>query len=145
LRDLLSGKKHVTCSAIKLLIKLIGDKYVSPMENDTELTLEIRGCIKQDIESYYGKDEINLLCNMCSFLEKHKGLFHIKSTKKKSTLTQISLKIGTNVGSIEKSHQTKIVRETVPNRTSGKIKPIPTAYSHTTVLLVSSLNFGLLT
>ena len=35
-------------------------------------------------------------------------------------------------------------RETVPNSTSGKIKLTPPAYSHTTVLLVSSLNFGLL-
>ena len=38
----------------------------------------------------------------------------------------------------------KIVRETVPNRTSGKIKLTPPAYNHTTVLLVSSLNFDLL-
>jgi len=29
-----------------------------------------------------------------------------------------------------------------PNRTSGKIKLTPSAYSHTTVLLVSSLNFS---
>ena len=36
-------------------------------------------------------------------------------------------------------------RETVPNHTSGKIKLTPPAYSHTTVLLISSLNFGLLT
>ena len=34
--------------------------------------------------------------------------------------------------------------ETVPiNRTSGKIKLTPPAYSHTTVLLISSLNFSL--
>ena len=36
-------------------------------------------------------------------------------------------------------------RETVPNHTSGKIKLTPPAYNHSTVLLVSSLNFGLLT
>ena len=36
-------------------------------------------------------------------------------------------------------------RETVPNRTSGKIELTPPAYSQVTVLLVSSLNFGLLT
>ena len=35
--------------------------------------------------------------------------------------------------------------ETVPNRTSGIIKLTPPAYSHTTVLLVSSLNFSALT
>ena len=35
--------------------------------------------------------------------------------------------------------------ETVPNCTSGKIKLTPSAYSHTTVLLVSRLNFNLLT
>ena len=34
-------------------------------------------------------------------------------------------------------------RETVPNRTSGKIKLTPPAYSHTTALLVSNLNFSL--
>jgi len=32
-------------------------------------------------------------------------------------------------------------RETVPNRTSGKIKLTPPAYSHTTLLLVSSLTY----
>jgi len=36
------------------------------------------------------------------------GSFHTKSTKKKSSLSQISLKIGTHVGSIGKPHQTKI-------------------------------------
>ena len=36
-------------------------------------------------------------------------------------------------------------RETVLNSTSGKIKLTPPVYNHTTVLLVSSLNFGLLT
>ena len=36
-------------------------------------------------------------------------------------------------------------RETVPNCTLGKIKLTSPAYSHTTVLLVSSLNFGVLT
>jgi len=35
--------------------------------------------------------------------------------------------------------------ETIPNRTSGKIELTPPACSHTIVLLVSSLNFGLLT
>ena len=34
--------------------------------------------------------------------------------------------------------------KTVPNRTSGKIKLTPPAYSYTTVLIVSSLNFSLL-
>jgi len=33
--------------------------------------------------------------------------------------------------------------EIVPNCTSGKIKLTPPAYSHTTVLLISSLNFSL--
>jgi len=35
LTDLLSGEKRVTCSPIKPLIKLIGDKYVSPQKSDT--------------------------------------------------------------------------------------------------------------
>ena len=35
--------------------------------------------------------------------------------------------------------------ETVPNHASGKYKLTPPAFSHTTVVLVSSLNFGLLT
>jgi len=42
-------------------------------------------------------------------------------------------------------YQEYMCRETVSNRTSGKIKLTPPAYSHTTVLLVLSLNFGLLT
>jgi len=37
------------------------------------------------------------------------------------------------------------LRETIPNRISGKIKLTSPAYSHTTVLLVSSIKFGLLT
>ena len=35
--------------------------------------------------------------------------------------------------------------ETIPSRTSGKIELTPPAYSQATVLLVYSLNFGLLT
>ena len=35
--------------------------------------------------------------------------------------------------------------KTIPNRTLAKVKLTPPAYNHTTVLLVSSLNFGLLT
>ena len=67
LTDILSGEKHVTCSAIKPHIKLIGDKYV--YQNDSELTLEIKVHIKEDIESCYSSDEINLLCDTCSFLD----------------------------------------------------------------------------
>jgi len=67
LTDLLSGEKQVTCSAIKPLIK--GDKYVSPQESDTELTKEIKGRIKDDIENHYSSSEINLLCDVCSFLD----------------------------------------------------------------------------
>ena len=69
LTDLLSGEKRVTCSAIKPLIKLIGDKYVFPEESDTELTLEIKSCIKDDIENRYSSSEINLLCDICLFLD----------------------------------------------------------------------------
>ena len=69
LTDLLSGEKRVTFSAINPLIKLIGDKYVSPEENDSELTLEIKVHIKEDIESRCSSDEINLLCDTCSFLD----------------------------------------------------------------------------
>ena len=69
LTDLLSGEKRVTCSAIKPLIKLIGDKYVFPEESDTELTLEIKSRIKDDIENRYSSSEINLLCDICSFLD----------------------------------------------------------------------------
>ena len=69
LTDLLSGEKRVTCSAIKPLIKLIGDKHVSPEENDSELTSEIKVHIIEDIESRYCSDEINLLCDTYLFLD----------------------------------------------------------------------------
>ena len=43
------------------------------------------------------------------------------------------------------AYGTTFATETNPNHSSGKIRLTPPAYSHTTILLVSSLNFGLLT
>ena len=48
LTDLLAGEKTVTCSAIKPLIEVINDKIVTPKDDDTELTLEIKQHIKND-------------------------------------------------------------------------------------------------
>ena len=50
LTDLLSGEKRVTCSAIKSLIEVVNDKIVTPKDDDTELTLEIKQRIKNDLE-----------------------------------------------------------------------------------------------
>ena len=53
LTDLLSGEKRVTCSAIKPLIEVVNDKIVTPKDDDTELTLEIKQRIKNDLDSRY--------------------------------------------------------------------------------------------
>ena len=69
LTDLLSGEKRITCSAIKPLIKVINDKIVIPQDDDSALTLEIKGRIKADLESRYESSEISLLLDVCSFLD----------------------------------------------------------------------------
>lgn len=69
LTDLLSGEKQITCSAIKPLIKVINDKIVIPQDDDSELTLEIKGRIKADLASRYENSEINQLLDVCSFLD----------------------------------------------------------------------------
>ena len=51
LTDLLSGEKRVTCSSIKPLIEVVNDKIVTPKDDDTELTVEIKQRIKNDLES----------------------------------------------------------------------------------------------
>ena len=69
LTDLMSGEKRITCSAIKPLIKVINDKIVIPQDDDSELTLEIKGRIKADLASHYENSEINQLLDVCSFLD----------------------------------------------------------------------------
>ena len=69
LTDLLSREKRITCSAIKPLIKVINDKIVIPQDDDSSLTLEIKGRIKADLESRYESSEISLLLDVCSFLD----------------------------------------------------------------------------
>ena len=68
LTDLLPGEKRVTCSAIKLLIEVIHDKMVIPKDDDTALTIEIKQCIKNDLDSRYQRDEMNSL-DTCAFLD----------------------------------------------------------------------------
>jgi len=85
----------VTCSAIKPLIKLIGDKYVSPQESDAELTKEIKVRIKDDIENCYSSSEIILLrtgvCDVCSFLDpRFKDGFDLQHIAKCTLLEEIT-------------------------------------------------------
>ena len=44
-------------------------KTVIPIDDDSGLTLEIKGCIKADLESCYESSEISLLLDVCSFLD----------------------------------------------------------------------------
>ena len=69
LTDLLSGEKRVTCSAIKPLIEVVNDKIVTPNDDNTELTLEIKQCIKNNLESRYQNPEMNFLLDKCAFLD----------------------------------------------------------------------------
>ena len=69
LTDLMSGEKQITCSAIKPLIKVINDKIVIPQDDDSELSLEIKGRIKADLASRYESSEISQLLDVCSFLD----------------------------------------------------------------------------
>ena len=69
LTDLLSGEKRVTCSAIKPLIEVIHDKMVIPKDDDTDLTIEIKQRIKNDIDSRYQSDEMSSLLDTCAFLD----------------------------------------------------------------------------
>jgi len=68
LTDLLSSKKRVTFSAIKPLIEVI-DKIVVPRDDDTDLNLEIRECIKSDLDNQYQSDEMSSLLDTCTFLD----------------------------------------------------------------------------
>ena len=79
LTDLLSGEKRVTCSAIKPLIEVIHDKMVIPKDDDTDLTIEIKQRIKNDIDSRYQSDEMSSLLDTCAFLDpRFKDKFTIK-------------------------------------------------------------------
>ena len=69
LTDLLSGEKRITCSAIKPLIKVINDKIIIPQDDNSGLALEIKSRIKADLESRYEHSEINLLLDVCAFLD----------------------------------------------------------------------------
>ena len=69
LTDLMSGEKQITCSAIKPLIKVINDKIVIPQDDDSELSLEIKGRINADLASRYESSEISQLLDVCSFLD----------------------------------------------------------------------------
>ena len=69
LTDLLSGEKRVTCSAIEPLIEVIHDKMVIPKDDDTDLTIEIKQRIKNDIDSRYQSDEMSSLLDTCAFLD----------------------------------------------------------------------------
>ena len=90
LTDLLSGERRITCSAIKPLLKVINDKMVSPKEEDSTLTCEIKSRIKNDLEGRYANTEINLLLNTCSFLDsRFKGNFSLDDEAVQTIITEV--------------------------------------------------------
>ena len=94
LTDLLSGEKHVTCSAIKPLLKVIDDKMVTLKDEDSTLTCEIKSRIKNDLEGWYASTEINLLLDVCSFLDsRFKGNFSIDDEAVQTIMISVVLLI----------------------------------------------------
>ena len=76
LKDLLSGEKRVTCSAIKPLLKHIFENILSDKEEDITLTCQLEAKIKQDVESRYIQPNISAFLDVCSFLDpRFKGQF----------------------------------------------------------------------
>ena len=69
LTDLLSGEKEVTCSAIKPLVEVINSKMAAPKTSDTPLTIEVKECIKHDINTRYQNEAMSLLLDICVFLD----------------------------------------------------------------------------
>lgn len=68
LTDLLSGEKRVTCFTIKPLIEVINSKIVAPKTGVTPLTVEVKECIKHDLNTQYQNEAMSLLLNTCAFL-----------------------------------------------------------------------------
>ena len=64
LTDLLSGEKYVTVSVVKPLLNHLYTEILAVKTDDTSLTAEVKGRIKDKLESCYEVDE--LLC-LCSF------------------------------------------------------------------------------
>ena len=84
--------------------------------------------------------------NKCEHVLQWQPYLQLAATDKQTTL-QYDISACSNYSSKQLAIIVPIclyVRETIPNRTSGKIKLTPPTYSHTIVLLVSSLNFSLL-
>ena len=54
-----------------------------PKDNDTELTLEIKQPIKNDLENRYQSPEMNFLLDMCAFLD---ARFKNRFTKEDDTV-----------------------------------------------------------
>ena len=97
LTDLLSGEKRVTCSTIKPLIEVVNDKIVTPKDDDTELTLEIKQRIKNDLESRYQNPEMNFLLDKCAFLD----------PRFKNRFTKVDDAVMTLIGEIERLSETE--------------------------------------
>ena len=123
LTDLLSGEKQITCSAIKPLIKVINDKIVIPQDNDSVLTLEIKGRIKADLESRCESSEISLLLDVCSFLD----------PRFKDTFNSEHFAVLTVVDEIEATNEVRQTRQTnesfsdealAPSKKKGKFSAI---------------------
>ena len=78
LTDILSGDSYVTISAIKPMMHLIVSKLLKPCESDTQLTNDLRECIKRDVTTLYvNMDADPIVCNILkvsSFLDPKQSL-----------------------------------------------------------------------
>ena len=64
---------------------------INVYQNDSELSLEIKVHIKEDIESCYRSDEINLLCDTFSFFDPRlKDNFDLEHTAVHTLLEEVS-------------------------------------------------------
>ena len=71
-------------------MKVINDKMVSTKDKDSTLTCEIKSHIKNDLEGQYTNTEINLLLDVCSFLDpRFKGNFSTDDEAVQTLIIQV--------------------------------------------------------